>query len=84
MHAQNLIIDGSPQWEIYRTVPVSVEDSSVFQSEPAAARESKSSAMPSAEIAAAVAGGYILGSGALQSAVCSKLAFKPVHVHTLR
>lgn len=78
MHAQNLIVDGSPQWEIYRLVPVSAEGSSTLQSEPATARELKPSTVSSAEIAAAVAGGYILDSEALQSGVCSKLAFELV------
>lgn len=60
---QHLIIDGSPKWDIYRTVPVSLSGSSSA----AASVPQASKAAPAAKrdplLEAATAGGVLLGSG---------------------
>ncbi|KAK9905779.1 hypothetical protein WJX75_006109 [Coccomyxa subellipsoidea] len=61
--ARNLIIDGSPQWEVYRTVPVDTggaAGTSALQSEPSST--GRANAAASAEISAATAGGFILNT----------------------
>ncbi|EIE23756.1 hypothetical protein COCSUDRAFT_53450 [Coccomyxa subellipsoidea C-169] len=63
--ARNLIINGSPQWEVYRSVPVSTEGTSgtqAIQSEPSSTGRKNSAAAASAEMSAATAGGLILNT----------------------
>lgn len=65
MHAQNLIIDGSPQWGVYRTVPISLSGASgvaALQAEPASTGRDKSAMAAAAEYSAASAGGLILNT----------------------
>lgn len=65
MHAQNLIIDGSPQWEVYRTVPIDISGASgvaALQAEPSSTGRSKSAIAAAAEYSAASAGGLILNT----------------------
>ncbi|BDA47699.1 hypothetical protein COCOBI_10-5500 [Coccomyxa sp. Obi] len=63
--ARNLIIDGSPQWEVYRTVPVSISGASgaaALQAEPSSTGRDKSAIAAAAEYSAASAGGLILNT----------------------
>ena len=69
---QNLIIDGSPQWEVYRTVPVGsggAAGTSASQSEPSST--GRTNAAASAEYSAATAGGLILNTKTFTFEVCS-------------
>ena len=65
---QHLIIDGSPKWDIYRTVPVSAASSSAAAaSMPQAVKKEAAPASAPAQrdslLEAATAGGVLLGSG---------------------
>ena len=63
---QHLIIDGSPKWDIYRTVPVaSTPRSSAAASTPQAVKREAVPAPPQRDalLDAATAGGVLLGSG---------------------
>ena len=65
---QHLIVDGSPKWDIYRTVPVSsAPSSSAAASTPQAANNEAALAPAPAKrdplLDAATAGGVLLGSG---------------------
>ena len=84
MRAQNLIIDGSPRWEIYRTVPVSVPGGAAPAAQQAAApgssgatgRQRTSAASTSnnggGQLPAAASGGLIFNADSMKFEVrCS-------------
>ena len=88
MRMQNLIIDGSPRWEIYRTVPVSTADipaaaATSFESSGAQAAETSAPGRPrsgSVRISSAepsvAAGGLVYNpaSGKFEVLRCLQLA----------
>ena len=79
VHVQHLIIDGSPKWDIYRTVPISSASStsavaSVPQTTKAASAERSAPAAPAKRdrlLEAATKGGVLLSSKDYTSQVAS-------------
>lgn len=65
---QNFIIDGSPQWEIYRTVPVSTSAITQPAQQTAVANRkgAQSESSQSTALRSATAGGLILNSQTLR------------------
>ncbi len=74
MRAQNLIIDGSPRWEIYRTVPVSVPGGAAPAAQQAAALGSGATGRQRSASAASTSNN---GGGQLPAAASGGLIFNP-------
>ena len=84
---QHLIIDGSPKWDIYRTVPVtSGPSSSMAASAPQAVKREAGLESPQRDslLDAATAGGVLLGSGNYTFQVMGICVQVPVEVHVVR
>ena len=84
---QHLIIDGSPKWDIYRTVPVaSTPRSSAAASTPQAVKREAVPAPPQRDalLDAATAGGVLLGSGNYTFQVTGIFAQIRVSMHDSR